>query len=380
MRHPVPTPDGVRHGLQADADAPLDARPGDGAAPRLGRRPGAPAAEAWQMLAGLLEAARVMPAALRAPDGSLPLTILGGFLGAGKTTLLNRLLLEPGGRRLAVLVNDFGRINVDAALVRSRTDDMIALANGCVCCTVSTELTRTLIALAQRPDPPDALVLESSGLADPRGIAQVALANPALRLDGVLTLVDAVGFAEGLPAEAADTVAHQLAAADLIVLTKTDEAGPATTQLAGARLLERCPGTPVVTAVHGDLPVDVVLGVRSTRDPRTAPRAPWDHAAAFESWSLEADAPLDAGRLQAFLDGLPARLLRAKGVLHVAQDPLRRHVYQRVGRRATLVPESAWDAEPPGSSLVLIGPRGCVDGTRLRRDFADLVVHPAAAR
>lgn len=356
----------------------------EGAVLRPGTRATAPgrtrAAEAWQMLAGLLEAARVIPGALRAPDASLPLTVLGGFLGAGKTTLLNRLLLEPGGRRLAVLVNDFGRINIDAALVRSRTDDLISLANGCVCCTVSTELTRTLIDLAQRPDPPDAIVLEASGLADPRGIAQVALANPALRLDGVLTLVDATSFDDGLPDEAAATVAHQLDAADLIVLTKTDEAGPARSARALARLLARCPGTPVQAAVHGDLPADVALGVRSTRDPRLSAAAPWDHGEAFESWSLEGAAPLDAERLDAFLAALPSGLLRAKGVLHLAQDPSRRHVYQRVGRRASLAPESAWIDSAPGSSLVLIGPRGCVDGERLRRDFAGLAAGPDSIR
>lgn len=337
-------------------------------------RPRAPAAEAWQMMAGLLEAARVIPANLRAPDGSLPLTILSGFLGAGKTTLLNRLLQEPGGRRLAVLVNDFGRINIDAALVRSRTDDMISLANGCVCCTVSSELTRTLIDLAQRPDPPDALVLEASGLADPRGIAQVALANPALRLDGVLTLVDAASFAQGVTAEAQATVAHQLAAADLIVLTKCDEASDEALRAVRGALAERHPGTPVVTSLLGDLPADVVLGVRSTRDPRLLPVAPWDHGAAFESWSLQASGPLDGARLQGFLDGLSPRLLRAKGVLHVADAPLRRFVYQRVGRRGRLEPERPWGNEAPASSLVLIGPKGCADGNALQRAFAGLAV------
>lgn len=333
--------------------------------------------EAWQMLSGLMEAARVMPTQLRAPHGSLPLTILSGFLAAGKTTLLNRLLAAPGQRRLAVLVNDFGRINIDAALVRSRTDDMISLSNGCVCCTVSTELTRTLIDLAQRPDPPDALVLEASGLADPRGIAQVALANPALRLDGILTLVDAVGLLDAAGDESRATIEHQLSAADLLVLTKTDEASAEQQQQARAALAMRCPSTPIVTAVHGDLPADLVLGLNSTRDPRHEPAAPWDHGAAFESWSLQSDSPLDAERLQAFVDALPSRLLRAKGVLQLAQDPLRRHVYQRVGRRSSLVPDLAWGDDTPRSSLVLIGPRACLDGVRLQHDFVQLAVQAA---
>lgn len=336
-------------------------------------RPRAVTAEAWQMLSSLLEATRLMPPKLRAPDASLPLTLLSGFLGAGKTTLLNHLLTRPEGRRIVVLVNDFGSINIDASLVRSRTEDMISLTNGCACCTVSTDLTRTLIDLAQRADPPDAIVLEASGLADPRGIAQVALSNPSLRLDGVLTLVDAVQHAEAACApDLRPTIDQQVDAADLIVLTKTDEASPEQAQAARRLLAERHPGKALVEAVHGDLPASLVLGLGSARDFKAEPPAPWDHAQAFDACALQSSVALDSERLRGFFEQLPSSLLRAKGVLWVAQDPARRQVFQRVGRRWSLQPEEAWENQTPSSSLVLIGPKGSLDRDCLQQTFHSL--------
>jgi len=151
----------------------------------------APLDAGFTLLTGLMDAARIIPARLKAKDNSLPLTILAGFLGAGKTTLVNRLLSAPEGRRIVVLVNDFGSLDIDARLISSRSPGTISLANGCACCTVAGDLSRALVELAQRSDPPDAILLEASGLADPLGIAQVALANPAVRLDGIVTMIDA---------------------------------------------------------------------------------------------------------------------------------------------------------------------------------------------
>lgn len=331
----------------------------------------AKAAEAWQMLSGLFEATRLMPGRLRAAAGSLPLTVIGGFLGAGKTTLLNRLLTAPGGRRIAVLVNDFGRIDIDAALIRSRTDDMISLTNGCACCSVAGDLTKALIDLAQRIDPPDAIVLEASGLADPRGIAQVALANPALRLDGLLTVADAETLDDRLAdRDTGPMVAAQLDAADLIVLAKLDLLSGDDQARARKLLDARFAGRPVVEASHGNLPADVLLGIGSQRDITREPAPAADHASPFRSWTLEAQAPLDRARTLAFLSALPAEVIRAKGVVDLADAPSHASVFQRVGRRWSVTTGDLWPAGDRATRIVLLGREGAVDEAELRRAFA----------
>ncbi|MEY8840033.1 GTP-binding protein, partial [Cribrihabitans sp. XS_ASV171] len=120
----------------------------------------------------------------------LPLTVVSGYLGAGKTTLINRLLAEDHGLRLLVMVNDFGAINIDAALIAAQGDDTIALTNGCVCCTMGADLFMALGDALDRRPRPDHLVIEASGIADPAAIANAAKAEPELSYAGIVTLVD----------------------------------------------------------------------------------------------------------------------------------------------------------------------------------------------
>ena len=126
-------------------------------------------------------------AAQRAP---IPMVVVGGYLGAGKTTLLNRLLERADGLRVAVLVNDFGEINIDAALIRTRSSDVLQLENGCICCSIGGRLAEALAAVGARPDRPDLLVIEASGVSDPVRIAQVGMLDPALQLNAILVAVD----------------------------------------------------------------------------------------------------------------------------------------------------------------------------------------------
>ena len=325
----------------------------------------AKAAEAWAMLSGMLQASRLVPAARTVAAGAFPLTVVSGFLGAGKTTLLNRLLNEPHGRRIAVLVNDFGRIELDAALIRSWHEDTISLANGCACCSVAGDLVRTLSGLVAREEPPDAIVLEASGVADPRGIAHVALANPALRLDGILTVVDAETLGALLADPAAhDTVEAQLSAADLLVLNKLDLLDGVARTTARAALEAAAPGRPVVATVGAEVPVEVALGIDTRR--RLPRPAALGHTDPFESWEFTAAAPLQRAQLRSMLAGLPGGVIRGKGLLCLADAADRLTVYQRVGSRWSLNECGAGDGS---SRLVLIGLAGAATGLALREGW-----------
>ncbi|MFT4267268.1 MAG: GTP-binding protein, partial [Xenophilus sp.] len=185
----------------------------------------------------------------------IPLTVVGGFLGAGKTTLLNHLLAHANGQRIAVLVNDFGAVNIDRALVASEGAGAIELTNGCVCCAIGDDLTAALIELIESPRPPEAIVVEASGVSDPWRIAQVGLADPALALEAVLVLADAAA----LPSQAADplladTVRRQLRAADLLVLNKCDLVADDDLQALRAWLDANAPDAPRLETDHARVP------------------------------------------------------------------------------------------------------------------------------
>ncbi|RYJ04024.1 MAG: GTP-binding protein [Acetobacteraceae bacterium] len=269
----------------------------------------------------------------------IPFTVVGGFLGAGKTTLVNALLRQAAGLRLAVLVNDFGSIAIDAALIESSTGDTIALTNGCICCAIGDDFAAGIEAMLRRRPTPDHILVEASGVANPGAIAQIALLDPDLTLAGVLVLADA----ESLPARLADprlgdTLRRQLRAADLLVLTKTDLA-PAGPVLATLRAL-----APQAAIVEGaDLPLAIALGHHAQAGPR-----PSGHGVAFATVTLHPSRPLATATLRLALDALPEGVLRAKGLLCLDGRPA---LVQRVGRRLAI---TACDA-PVEEALVLIG-------------------------
>jgi G3E family GTPase len=320
----------------------------------------------------------------------IPLTILTGFLGAGKTTLLNRILNGNHGLRVAVLVNDFGSINIDAELVVGVESDVISLANGCVCCTIRDDLIETVMETINRPENPEYILLEASGVAEPSGIAGT-FNNPGLRdrirLDSILCVVDAEQvFAAP---ETMELKMFQMACADLVILNKVDLVEHDQIGKIKEWLDSRFHRYRLVEARQADVPLPVLLSV-GRFDPApldahlpeesrcTDPNCHHehhrhDHSRAFSTWSYETDQPLSLEALREAASKLPANIYRAKGVIHTADAPGRRAVLQVVGRRVDISLENEWGDRPRRTQIVAIGAPGAIDEEALRERFEQCV-------
>lgn len=244
----------------------------------------------------------------------LPVTLITGYLGAGKTTLVNHLLADAHGRRLCVLVNDFGEIALDADLIVNQSGDTIALSNGCMCCTIGGDFFRAFDRILRLQPRPEHLVIETSGVADPFKIAQIAHAEPDLHLNGIVTVIDAVNFKAALAdAFLGDTLRNQLAAAGLIVISKSDLV-PSIEGLRRA-LADLAPAVPRLIADQGRVPSEMLL----------EPLAPASgalpdlhhHGAEYLSWVWTGAAPLDPVALEALLAAPIAGLYRLKGLVRL---------------------------------------------------------------
>jgi G3E family GTPase len=286
-----------------------------------------------------------------------PVTILGGYLGAGKTTVLNHLLRHAEGRRLAVVVNDFGAVNIDADLIETVGADAIGIAGGCVCCGFGDDLLDTLRGLCNAPQPFDHIVIETSGVALPRSLAAMLSLAPGIALAGIVVLADAESV-RGRAADryVGDTVRAQLEAADLLLLTKGDLLEPAALD-AVERWLHGFISAPVLRCVDGEVPVEVLLGAFE-RAPQAAAvlgvaprlRASAHAAARYDSEAFEVTQPVDAQRLADALVALSPPLVRAKGLVPTADASLR--VVQLVGRRCSVTAAPA-RAAAPGRLVVI---------------------------
>lgn len=326
----------------------------------------------------------------------VPTTVITGFLGAGKTTLIRHLLQNAKGRRLALIINEFGDVGVDGELVKGCNDaacpeeDIVELANGCICCTVADDFLPTMQKLLDRPNPPEHIIIETSGLALPKPLVK-AFQWPDIRtratVDGVVALIDADAVAAGrfatdevalAAARAADPnldhdspleelFEEQLGCADMVVLNKTDLVDAETLAKVEAQVdAETRPGVRIVRATQGAVDIAALLGITAAAEDDLDSRKSHiddgeehDHDD-FDSFVVGGGDVADLDALLAKLGEVIAAhdVLRIKGMVAVAGKPSRL-VIQAVGPRIQHFFDRGWHAEEPRrTGLVVIGQKG----------------------
>ncbi|GIV89312.1 MAG: cobalamin biosynthesis protein CobW [Chloroflexus sp.] len=335
---------------------------------------------------------------MEVPQQPIPVTILTGFLGAGKTTLLNRILKADHGLRVAVLVNDFGSINIDAQLVIDVESETISLANGCICCTIRDDLLQTAFTLLDRPQPPEYLIIEASGVSDPWAIADTFLLpelRTYFRLDSVITVVDAE-YVHRQPSYES-LIVEQISAADIVVLNKIDLVPSDQLTELEAWVRRIVPQARILPAMYADVPLRLLLDVGRLQHRVPLPHLVvtaesdhhdhdhhdhdhHDHGSAFATWSYVADQPFTLHAFRRVILNLPPAIFRAKGLVYLAEVPQRRAVLQLVGSRVQVTVGEPWGNQPPQTQMVFIGLPGQLDETTLRQAFDRcLIEHGAGA-
>ncbi len=323
--------------------------------------------------------------ALNLPKRGMPVTIITGFLGSGKTTLLNHVLENQQDLKIAVLVNEFGDINIDSQLLVSVDQDMVELSNGCICCTINDSLVDAVYNVLERRDNIDYMIVETTGVADPLPIVLTFLGTDlrdVTRIDSILTLVDVETFTpEHFGSEAAE---KQITYGDIIVLNKTDLVPEVKVNELEAQIRAVKEGARILRSEFGkvSLPLILDVGLSKPKLYATAEDAVEDHHHhhdhddhhhhshhlendGFVSVSFQSDRPFSLTGFQDFLDcHLPDDVFRAKGLLWFKESRLR-YIFQLSGKRYDMKTDK-WPSTP-GNQLVLIGRN--LDADKLKADL-----------
>jgi len=315
-----------------------------------------------------------------------PVTLLSGFLGAGKTTLLRHLLKAEHGLKIAVIENEFSDAGIDTQLLGDAPVQVMTLSNGCVCCTIHTDLTKALYLLLERLDSGeiafDRLVIECTGLADPAPVAQTFFIDEELRerylLDGIITLVDAAHAEVHL----SQTIAQaQIGFADRLLVSKRDLVDDATFDALCQRLTRINRRAPIRVVEHGNIELAELLDVRGFNlnadlggGLNLRPVQPAASVDRISSLVLRTDKPLDIDSLSGFMNELleehGKQLLRYKGVLNIAGED-RRLVFQGVLKLYGFDWDTEWaEGEPRESVMVFIADE--LPEAKIREGFARL--------
>lgn len=294
----------------------------------------------------------------------IPFTVLTGYLGAGKTTLLNHILTREHGKKIAVLVNEFGEIGVDQKLVEGVEEDILMMSNGCVCCRFRGDVIRSLHDILRRDEPSEAILLETTGLADPGPIAQSFFVDEELKkkivLDAIITMVDAKHIDQQMKNDV--KAREQIAFADVVLLNKIDIASKEQVEAARARIRALNAVTKIHETTNAEIDLSHIMGIGAfdlSKKPEVAEDASHDHTADIVSVSLRQPGALDGKKFNAWLGNLLKTkgqdIFRLKGIAEVKGEK-RRVVFQGVHMMFDGRPDRPWkEGEDRTSIMVFIG-------------------------
>ena len=333
------------------------------------------------------------------------MTVLSGFLGAGKTTLLNHILTAQHGKKIAVIENEFGEVGIDDALIKPKLktetdEDVIEMMNGCICCTVRQDLVEVLKKLAKRSEKGlklDAIVIETTGLADPAPVAQTFFVDDDVKdfciLDGIITLVDAKHVVQHLddekPEGAENEAVEQVAFADRLILNKTDLVDEAELKAVEARLRAINKFAPIHRCSQANVSVDSVLGIKAFDLKKTLEMDPeflntegeHEHDASVTSVGITVDGEVDLGKFYAWLEPIVTEkgvdIYRMKGLIAIAGDD-KKYVYHAVHMIYSSAYTEPWGDEERCCKLMFIGKN--LDRAELEAGFAKCRVEGNAAK